>query len=83
MCTLCRLSNERTKKRKIVSEAQEQQAQKMLKRSEAYRPQLHVGDNVRIGIPKVDRPRLDPPNVIGVVTAVDEHDGYRVGTKHG
>ena len=83
MCTLCRLSNERTKKRKIVSEAQEQQAQKMLKRSEAYRPQLHVGDNVRIGIPKVDRPRLDPPNVIGVVTAVDEHGGYRVGTKHG
>ena len=83
ICTMCTLSKERTKKRKIVEVAQEKQAKKMLKRSEASRPPLLVGDNVRIGIPKVDRGRSDPPSVIGVVTDINEHGSYKVGTKHG
>ena len=46
-------------------------------------PPLLGGDNVRIGIPKVDRGRSDPPSVIGVVTDINEHGSYKIGTKHG
>ena len=54
----------------------------MLKHSEASRPPLVFGDNVRIGIPKVDWGRSDPPSVIGVVTDINEYGSYKVGTKH-
>ena len=83
ICTICTLSKARTQKRKIARDAQEQQAKKMLKRSEAHRPPLLVGDNVRVPIPKVDRGRTDPGNVIGVVTEITEHGSYKVGTKRG
>ena len=55
----------------------------MLKRTKANLPQLQVGDNVRVGVPKIDRAGLDSPNIIGVVTEVTEHGNYRVGTEHG
>ena len=50
LCVLCPKNAQ--KKRKIVEVAQEKQAKKMLKRSEASRPPLLVGDNIRIGIPR-------------------------------
>ena len=67
----------------MVNDAQDKQAAKMLKRTEANLPQLQVGDNVRVAIPKVDRGRADSPNVIGVITDVTQHGNYKVGTKHG
>ena len=83
LCKLCSVSEERTKKRKMVQIAQEQQANKMLKRSESQRPPLQVGDNVRVAIPKVDRGRADPPNMLAVITSCDDHGGYVVGTDKG
>ena len=67
----------------MVQIAQEQQANKMLKRSENQRPPLQVGDNVRVAIPKVDRGRADPPNMLAVITSCDDHGGYVVGTDKG
>ena len=82
-CMFCIVEEGRSKKRKLVNDAQDKQAAKMLKRTEANLPQLQVGDNVRVAIPKVDRGRADSPNVIGVITDVTQHGNYKVGTKHG
>ena len=83
ICSRCDLSQERTKKRKLVQDAQEKQAKKMLKRSQTQRPQLQVGDNVRVAIPKVDRGHADPPNLLAVITECNEYGGYVVGTDKG
>ena len=83
LCNLCYVSEERIKKRKMCQIGQEQQANKMLKRSESQRPPLQVGDNVRVAIPKVDRGRADPPNMLAVITSCDDHGGYVVGTDKG
>ena len=77
------MSEERIKKRKLVQDAQDKQAKKMLKRSESQRPQLQVGDNVRVAVPKVDRGRADPPNLLAVITECKDHGGYVVGTFKG
>ena len=41
------------------------------------------GDNVVIPIPAVDRGPTDPRNIKCVVTLVNDHGGYKVGTKVG
>ena len=41
------------------------------------------GDNVVIPIPAVDRGPTDPRNIKCVVTQVNDHGGYKVGTKVG
>ena len=68
ICIRCKAAEGRIKKRKIAQEGQEKQAARMLKRTKANLPQLQVGDNVRVGVPKIDRAGLDSPNIIGVVT---------------
>ena len=83
ICSLCVIGEQRSKKRKLVIEAQEKQALKMLKRSEINQPVLRVGDNVRVPVPKVDRGRLDSHSLIGVVTEITEHGSYKVGTEQG
>jgi hypothetical protein len=47
-----------------------------------YRRQavLKKGDNVVIPIPAADRGPTDPRNIKGVVTQVNDHGGYNVGT---
>ena len=44
---------------------------------------LWKGDNVAIPIPAVDRGPTDYINIKGVVTQVNGHGGYKVGTKVG
>ncbi|CAC5422177.1 unnamed protein product [Mytilus coruscus] len=40
-------------------------------------------DNVIIPVPSVDRGPTDERNIKGVVVNVNEHDGYKIGTKDG
>jgi hypothetical protein len=42
---------------------------------------LSNGDNVIIPIPSVDRGPADERNIKGVVMNVNEHGGYKIGTK--
>jgi hypothetical protein len=42
---------------------------------------LCKGDNVIIPIPSVDRGPADERNIKGVVMNVNEHGGYKIGTK--
>jgi hypothetical protein len=42
-----------------------------------------MGDNVIIPIPSVDRGPADERNIKGVVMNVNEHGGYKIGTKVG
>jgi hypothetical protein len=42
---------------------------------------LKKGDNVVIPILTVDRGPTDPRNIKGVVTEVNDHGGYKVGTE--
>ena len=42
---------------------------------------LKKGDNVVIPILAVDRGPTDPRNINGVVTEVNDHGGYKVGTE--
>ena len=44
---------------------------------------LSKGDNVIIPIPSVDRGPVDERNIKGVVMNVNEHGGYKIGTKVG
>ena len=44
---------------------------------------LKKGDNVVIPIPAVYRGPTDPRNIKDVVTQVNDHGGYSVGTKSG
>lgn len=44
---------------------------------------LKEGDNVVIPISAVDRSPTDPRNIKGVVSQVNSHGGYKVGTKVG
>ena len=46
--------------RKRAREAQEQQADKMLKKSKRVMTEANVGDNVTVAIPNIDRGRTDP-----------------------
>ena len=49
---------------------QQQQAQRMLKRSRNSMEEVAVGDSVRVGIPDVDRSRVENRNLICVVLQV-------------
>ena len=44
---------------------------------------LSQGDNVIIPIPSIDRGPTDKRNIKGVVMNVNEHGGYKIGTKVG
>ncbi|OAF63803.1 hypothetical protein A3Q56_08493, partial [Intoshia linei] len=58
---------------------QEIQSIKMIEKGNKIFGPLKEGDCVRIPIPHVDRGRLDPGNLIDVVTGVD-HGQYTIGT---
>ena len=55
---------------RTVSERQAAQASRMLKKSRSRLSELRVGDSVRVGIPDVDRSRIEQRNLIGVVLEV-------------
>jgi hypothetical protein len=71
------------RERKRASEAQELQAQKMVKRSRRVMVEGSIGDNVTVPIPSFDRGRTDPRNLIGVITDKDENGLYRIAVKSG
>ncbi|XP_043232702.1 uncharacterized protein LOC122386989 [Amphibalanus amphitrite] len=54
----------------------------MLRRSRCSMQEVSVGDNVRIGIPDVDRSRIENRNLICVVIQIDG-DCYILGCRHG
>jgi hypothetical protein len=69
--------------RKRAREAQELQAQKMLKRSRRVLVEGSIGDNVTVPIPSFDRGRTDPRNLIGVIIDKDDSGLYKIGLKSG
>ena len=62
---------------------QQTQDDSLTKITKQRQPVLKKGDNVVIPIPAVDRGPTDPRNIKGVVTQVNDHGGYNVGTKVG
>ena len=69
--------------RKRAREAQEQQADKMLKKSKRVMTEANVGDNVTVAIPNVDRGRTDPTNLIGIIIKKDSNEMYQIAVKSG
>jgi hypothetical protein len=69
--------------RKRAREAQEFQAQRMVKRSKRVFPEAEVGDSVTVPIPAVDRGRCDPRNLMGVIKDKDKNGLYTIVVKSG
>ncbi|KAK6175839.1 hypothetical protein SNE40_014219 [Patella caerulea] len=69
--------------RKSAREAQEEQAQRMVKRNKRVFGPVSVGDNVTVPIPYVDRGRGDPRNLIGVVTEISDNDMFTIAVNGG
>lgn len=61
----------------------QKQAQTMQKISDAKFPPASVGDTVTVSVPKVDRGRGDPRNVVAVVLEATEDGFYKLGNKDG
>ena len=62
---------------------QHMQADSLTRITKQRQTVLRKGDNVVIPIPAVDRGPTAPRNIKGVVTQVNDHGGYNVGTKSG
>ena len=81
-CKLRHNKQEIRKKTTAAHNSLQGQAAKIINNSDAKFLPVQVGDNVRVGIPDVDRGRGDPRSVLAVVMNVE--DGfYKLGTEHG
>ena len=61
---------------------QQKQADQMVKATISRYGNVAVGTNVRIPIDQVDRGKVDPRNLVGIV--MEESGGYyKIGTKEG
>jgi len=69
--------------RKKTKCAQENQAERMLKRSRTTFVPADKGDSVMIPIPQVDRGRGDPRNLMGIVLERGDNDTYKIGVRKG
>jgi hypothetical protein len=69
--------------RKRALSGQQVQADSLTKNTKTKLTVLSKGDNVIIPIPSVDRDPVDERNTKGVVMNVNEHGGYKIGTKVG
>ena len=68
--------------REYVKQTQRKRADAMIKTSASRYGDVDVGTNVRIPIESVDRGKIDPRNVIGVI--MQNNNGYyKIGTEHG
>ena len=54
----------------------------MLSNTASKLPPVALGDNVRVPIPNVDRGKLGPTHILGVITEVS-NNSYRIGTNKG
>ena len=61
--------------------ALQKQATQMLTRTRSLRA-VGIGDNVSVPVSQFDRSKGDPPNLVGVVLAVEDN-GYVIGTRRG
>ncbi|CAF1351510.1 unnamed protein product [Didymodactylos carnosus] len=66
----------------VSNTGQEKQAKRMTARAETLSP-LRIGDNVRMKIPSVDRSRVDPLTILGVVVNVDHNGLHSIGCRGG
>ncbi|XP_070180030.1 melanoma-associated antigen E1-like [Littorina saxatilis] len=64
--------------RKRAYQAQENQAERMVKRSKRIFPEAEVGDSVTVPIPAVDRGRSDPRNLIDIIKDKDDKGLYTI-----
>ena len=55
----------------------------MFKRSRIVCSSVHIGNNVTVLIPSVDRGRADPRNIIGVVAECSDNELYTDAVKGG
>ena len=55
-----------------VQRAQKVQTDKMLLNTALTLPPQSIGDNVRVPIPKVDKGKLGPNHILGVITSVKQ-----------
>ena len=69
--------------RKRALSGQQVQADSLTKNTKTKLTVLSKGDNVIIPIQSVDRGPADERNIKGVVINVNEHGGYKIGTKVG
>ena len=69
--------------RKRALSGQQVQADSLTKNTKTKLTVLSKGDNVIIPIPSVDRGPAVERNIKGVVMNVNEHGGYKIGTKVG
>jgi hypothetical protein len=69
--------------RKRALSGQQVQADSLIKNTKTKLTILSKGDNVIIPIPSIDRGPVDERNTKGVVMNVNEHGGYKIGTKVG
>ena len=72
-----------TKRRHEASMAQQEQAERMVKRSRVDLQVGTIGDNVAVPIPAVDRGRGDARNNLGVVVNKTDNDQYKIAVKGG
>ncbi|XP_043242672.1 uncharacterized protein LOC122392160 isoform X1 [Amphibalanus amphitrite] len=82
-CDLCSRAKRALEEREIASASQKKQANLMLARTRKAKKILSVGQNVRIGIPDVDRARTQQKNVIGVILECVGESQYIIGTTKG
>ena len=72
------------KNRNLAKRKQEQQATKMIEKSNKRFKPADYGENVNVPIPDVDRGKLDPPNFTAVVMKHNMETGlYSLGTRVG
>ena len=69
--------------RKTATFGQIKQGRRITKHSDKINAPLHVGDNVFIQIPGIDKAKSDLPNVIEVVIEVSDDRLHEIGTKGG
>ena len=72
-----------TQHRHEASIAQQEQAERMVKRSRVDLQAGTIGDNVAVPIPAVDRGRGDARNIWGVVVNKTDNDQYKIAVKGG
>ena len=87
-CTSCKklqctkkLQQKRTQL--AVQRAQKHQGDKMLLNTALTLSPLSIRDNVRVPIPKVDKGKLCPNHILGVIIKVSNNNSYRIGTEKG
>ena len=83
VCKLCERFECIKRKREESVEGLQEQAKRMLRRSDANFPHPSIGDTVRIPVPDVDRGKTDARSILACVMEVTKDNLYRLGTSNG